>query len=96
MKLWRATSDRKWRDRKEDCPGGGVEYVARKAAEDAAREAAIAAAEGVLQKIADWNCCYRSILKTDAGKKGFIKEFGEDIRAAKEALAQLRAAKGAE
>ena len=85
MKLWRATSDRKWRDRKEDCPGGGVEYVARKAAEDVAREAALEAAESLLIAI--------SMRSNRHVTKGAPFELPSEYY---EVLAQLRALKEAE
>ena len=87
VKLWRATSDRKWRDRKEDCPGGGVEYVARKAAEDAAREAAIAATGEALSDACE-TCRY----------SGDNRRMCESIKCrwlkVKDALARLRALGG--
>ena len=90
MKLWRG-SDGKWYE--AACPGGGVEYVARKAAEDAAREAALAAAEKAVAEACEF-CRYGK--KELPGRRDYCRSEHCQWLKIIEALAQLRAAKGAE
>ena len=98
MKLWRG-SDGKWYE--AACPGGGVEYVARTAAEDAEVEAAL----GEAIRFADYFARALVYLEKYPGamifgftRRSIISSFAIFNNALEliKALAQLRAAKAAE